>query len=57
MKISIPKENRDGETRIAASPEVVKKFKQQQAKSNKQREQHMHLKDFVFIKEKIILIK
>jgi len=26
MKISIPKENRDGETRIAASPEVVKKF-------------------------------
>jgi len=26
MKISIPKENRNGETRIAASPEVVKKF-------------------------------
>ena len=26
MKISIPKENREGETRIAASPEVVKKF-------------------------------
>ena len=26
MKISIPRENRDGETRIAASPEVVKKF-------------------------------
>ena len=26
MKISIPKENRDGETIIAASPEVVKKF-------------------------------
>ena len=26
MKISIPKENRDGETRIEASPEVVKKF-------------------------------
>ena len=26
MKISIQKENRDGETRIAASPEVVKKF-------------------------------
>ena len=26
MKISIPKENRAGETRVAASPEVVKKF-------------------------------
>jgi len=26
MKISIPKENRIGETRVAASPEVVKKF-------------------------------
>jgi NAD(P) transhydrogenase subunit alpha len=26
MKISIPKENRKGETRVAASPEVVKKF-------------------------------
>ena len=26
MKISIPKENREGETRVAASPEVVKKF-------------------------------
>ena len=26
MKISIPKENRNGETRIAASPEIVKKF-------------------------------
>lgn len=26
MKISIPKENRSGETRVAASPEVVKKF-------------------------------
>ena len=28
MKISIPKENRAGETRVAASPEVVKKFTQ-----------------------------
>ena len=26
MKISIPKENRKGETRVAASPEVVRKF-------------------------------
>ena len=26
MKISIPKENREGETRVAASPEVIKKF-------------------------------
>jgi len=26
MKLSIPKENRAGETRVAASPEVVKKF-------------------------------
>ena len=26
MKISIPKENREGETRVAASPEVVRKF-------------------------------
>ena len=26
MKISIPKENRKGETRVAASPEVIKKF-------------------------------
>ncbi len=26
MKISIPKENRQGETRVAASPEVIKKF-------------------------------
>ena len=26
MKISIPKENREGETRVPASPEVVKKF-------------------------------
>ena len=26
MKISIPKENRVGETRVAASPEVIKKF-------------------------------
>ena len=26
MKISIPKENREGETRVAASPEVIRKF-------------------------------
>ena len=26
MKLSIPRENRAGETRVAASPEVVKKF-------------------------------
>jgi NAD/NADP transhydrogenase alpha subunit len=26
MIIAIPKENREGESRVAASPEVVKKF-------------------------------
>ena len=26
MKIAVPKENREGETRVAASPDVVKKF-------------------------------
>ena len=27
MKLAVPKERRDGETRVAATPETVKKFK------------------------------